>query len=154
MLRRPFSRGAPSWKGARVSLSVTPCSSAATSWTGAAIALLKGWTVLIPFVAFTAFVTLLTRSTAAGMAIAIGYRLAEGLIVTILGAVFTWFGTLSRYLLGQNIDAWAGLSFLGGGQARTDAARVALVLLVYTAALVAASLFLFDARDVTSASSG
>jgi len=128
---------------------------ATTTWATAASALLKAWTGVIPFIAFAGFVTLLTRSTAAGMAIAIGYRLGEGIIVTILGSVFTWFGTVSHYLLGPNIEAWAGLSFPGeGGQPAVGAVHAAVVLLAYTSVLLAASLYLFETRDVTSASGG
>jgi hypothetical protein len=83
----------------------------ATTWAKTSGVLLKSWTGLIPFIAFAGFATVLTRSTAAGMIISIGYRLAEGVIVGILGAIFSWVATLSHYLLGQNIEAWAGLSF-------------------------------------------
>ena len=126
----------------------------ATTWAKAAIALLKGWTGLIPFIAFAGFAAVLTRSTAAGMAISIGYRLAEGVVVAILGAIFGWFGTLSHYLLGQNIEAWAGLSFLSGGAPGLGAMHAGLVLLAYTAVLLAASLYLFEIRDVAGSSGG
>jgi ABC-type transport system involved in multi-copper enzyme maturation permease subunit len=126
----------------------------ATTWAKTSGVLLKSWTGLIPFIAFAGFATVLTRSTAAGMIISIGYRLAEGVIVGILGAIFSWVATLSHHLLGQNIEAWAGLSFLSGGAPAISDTHAAFALLAYTVVLVAASLYLFEIRDVTGPSGG
>lgn len=124
------------------------------TWSDALLAIAKGWVACIPYIAFAGFATLLTRSTAAGMAIAIGYVLGEQIVVAILGGLFSWFGMISRYFLAQNLGAWAGLSFFAQGQTSVSSQHAFLMLLVYTIVLGDGAFLLFEMRDVSGASGG
>ena len=124
----------------------------ATSWRTAAGLLARSWVALLPFIAFASFITLLTRSAAAGMATVISYYLAEQVVVAILAGLFTWFRTAARYLLAQNIAAWVGLSSFGQGQTALSRPHALWVLAAYTCVLTAAALSLFLVRDVAGAS--
>jgi ABC-type transport system involved in multi-copper enzyme maturation permease subunit len=123
-------------------------------WGQAAILLLKGWSGVIPLIALAGFAAVLTESTAAGMAITIGYYLGEGVIVSILSGLIDWFASVSRLLLAQNIGAWAELTSFGGGRGAIDAVHAPLVLLAYTLVLVGGMIYLFERRDVAGASGG
>ena len=129
---------------------------AGSSWMDVAIALGKTWGSLIPYVALTGLVTVLTRSSAVAMAIGLGYSFAEPILVSLLSRLFDWFGTVADYLLIRNISALAGggLSF---GQGREDGPGIlhsVLVLTAYTLVLCAMAVWLFQRRDVTGANGG
>jgi ABC-type transport system involved in multi-copper enzyme maturation permease subunit len=124
------------------------------TWGHALVVLVKSWVALVAFVLFAAFVTLLTRSTAAGMAIAIGYYLAELIIISILKGLLSWFDTAAHYLFGQNIAAWAMLALFGQSQASVSTLHAGLVLLVYSLVMGGLSFWLFQRRDIAGASSG
>src|SRR5204863_169820 len=62
----------------------------------------------LPYIPLTAFVTVLARSSAAGMAIGLGYYFAEQLIVALLTNFFSWFQNVADYLLVRNISGWTG----------------------------------------------
>jgi ABC-type transport system involved in multi-copper enzyme maturation permease subunit len=135
---------------------VPPLSQAAgnASWSHAAVVLGKSWGALIPYLVMGAFVTILTRSSAAGMALAIGYYLGEHVVMAVLGGFSSRSEIVARYLLGQNIDAWAGISFLGLGHTKIGVTHAVLVLAAYTLALAAAAFYLFERSDVTGPSAG
>src|SRR5205823_3099575 len=110
------------------------------------------WGALIPYLVLGAFVTILSRSSATGMAVAIGYYLGEHVLVAALGGLSSRSQTVARYLLGQNIDAWAGISFLGLGHTKVGATHAILVLAAYTVVLAAAAFYRFERTDVTGPS--
>ena len=125
--------------------------SASTTWAHTAGVLAKSWVALVAYLAFSSFVTVLTSSTAAGMSIAIGYYIGEPIVVLILNGAFGWFDSVAHYLLGQNISALAGLSTFSQGGASVGSLHAFLVLLAYTVLLCGATLFIFERRDVASA---
>ena len=129
-------------------------SGAAPSWGHAAIVVLKGWFALAAFAVFAAFTTLLTRSSAGGMAIAIGYYLAESIAVAIMSGLLDWFDRIAHYLFVQNLSAWASLAFSGGGEPTVSALHAFLVVLAYTVALAGLSFWLIERRDIAGSSGG
>jgi ABC-type transport system involved in multi-copper enzyme maturation permease subunit len=130
---------------------------AAATWSDAGIALWKAWVSILPYLALATFVTVIARSSAAGMAIGLGYYFAEPLIVGLLSRFFSWYQNVADYLLVRNISAWTG----GGGSAfdplgegLPDSTHAIVVLGVYTVALIAIAFWLFERRDVQGATGG
>lgn len=131
---------------------------AAATWSDAGIALWKAWVSILPYLALTVFVTVVARSSAAGMAIGLGYYFAEPLIVGLLSRFFSWYQNVADYLLVRNISAWTG----GGGGAfdplagrgLPDSTHAIVVLGVYTVVLTAIAFWLFERRDVPGATGG
>jgi hypothetical protein len=124
----------------------------AASWTDAAIDAGKTWLSFLPFVAFTAAVTVLTQSTAAGMAIALGYSFTEGLLITLLSAIFEWFEPVADYPLMANINAFAGGGFTpGGGDSDITLSHASIVLVAYAVVLGGVTLLRVRWRDVAGA---
>lgn len=131
---------------------------AAATWSDAGIALWKAWVSILPYLALTVLVTVVARSSAAGMAIGLGYYFAEPLIVGLLSRFFSWYQNVADYLLVRNISAWTG----GGGGAfdplagrgLPDSTHAIVVLGVYTVALTAIAFWLFERRDVPGATGG
>ena len=128
---------------------------AAATWSDAATALLTAWTSLLPYITLTAFVTVVARSSAAGMAIGLGYYFFEQLIVALFSNLFSWFQNVADFFLVRNISAWTGAAggFPGTG-ALPDATQAAVVLAVYTAVLGGVAYWLFERRDVQGATGG
>ena len=128
---------------------------ASPNWADAGVALGKAWFSFIPYLALTGFMTVLVRSSAAGMAIGLGYYFAEQIVVQLFSNFFDWFSTVADYLLMQNISAWAGgFSFGAGGGGGPGTLHSFLVLAVYTVAFGIAAFWLFQRRDIAGASGG
>jgi ABC-type transport system involved in multi-copper enzyme maturation permease subunit len=126
----------------------------AASWSDAGIALWKAWVSIVPYIALTAFVTVLARSSAAGMAIGLGYYFAEQLIVALFTNFFSWFQNVADYLLVRNISGWTGGAGGFPGTSLPDQTHAIVVLVVYTALLAGTAFWLFERRDVQGATGG
>ena len=126
----------------------------AASWSDALVALWKAWVSILPYIALTAFVTVLARSSAAGMAIGLGYYFAEQLIVALLTNFFSWFQNVADYLLVRNISGWTGGAGGFPGTVLPDQTHAIVVLVVYTALLAGTAFWLFERRDVQGATGG
>ncbi len=126
----------------------------ATTWSEAGVALWKAWVSILPYIALTAFVTVLARSSAAGMAIGLGYYFAEQLIVALLTNFFSWFQNVADYLLVRNISGWTGAAGGFPGTVLPDQAHAVIVLAAYTLALGGVAFWLFERRDVQGATGG
>lgn len=127
---------------------------AAASWSDAGVALWKAWVSILPYVALTAFVTVVARSSAAGMAIGLGYYFAEQLIVALLTNFFSWFQNVADYLLVRNISGWTGGAGGFPGAVLPDQTHAIVVLAVYTLVLGAGAFWLYERRDVQGATGG
>jgi len=127
-----------------------------TTWTDAGMAVWKAWVSFLPYIALTACVTVLARSTAAGMAIGLGYYFGEQIIAGLLTGFFSWFADVAAYLPVHNISAWtgAGGSFSPAARDATDPTRALVVLAVYTALFLGFTFWLFERRDVHGATGG
>ena len=73
---------------------------------------------LLPYVALGLFFAVLTTSSGTAIGLALGYAVAEGIVISIL-ANFDWFERFSGYILGQAVGGWLGTTggelFGGGG---------------------------------------
>jgi ABC-2 type transport system permease protein len=142
--------------GAQVLQGSAPEGFTAGSWGHSFTVVARIWSSFVPYIALTAFVGILTASTASGMAIGLGYYFAETIIVGILRS-FSWFEGASAYLIGQAITEWSGSSTAGRFGAETTNASdltVALVLLAYTVVFGVLAFAVFVRRDITGASGG
>jgi ABC-2 type transport system permease protein len=112
---------------------------------------------LLVYLLLTAFVTVATRSTAAGLATALVYYFLERLVLTgrILG-LFTagWLARALHLVIGVNVQV-----LMDANGSRPDAApppggqspgQAALTLACYAAGFLLATLILFQRRDVTA----
>ncbi|MBI2165091.1 MAG: ABC transporter permease subunit [Chloroflexi bacterium] len=132
----------------------------ALGWTDAMINFGKAWFGLLPYLALAACVTILTASSAAGMAVALAYYFAEQIVVAIFINVFAWFQTMADYLLGRNISAWMTGNqqrTLRGGLLTGEGAfpgdlHAFLVLSAYIIVLGAIAFRRFQQRDISGAS--
>jgi|GEM_PF-948096 len=126
----------------------------------------KAWFSLWPFVALAALFSTLARSSAAGMAGAIGYYFAEVIASGIFMELFDWARKVGDYLLVRNASAWMQdlrLSPADGGaqmglvlsfRSNPSALHAFLVLAAYTLALSALAFWVFKRRDVTAGGGG
>jgi len=130
----------------------------AATWSDAGVALWKAWLSILPYIALAAFVTVLARSSAAGMAIGLGYYFAEQLVIALFSGLFSWFQNVADFLLVRNISAWTGGTGAGGGGfgggPLPDQTHAMVVLMVYTLALGTIAFWLFERRDVAGATAG
>src|SRR5439155_20932113 len=62
----------------------------AADWSDVASAFGKAWLSIPPYIALVTFVTVFARSSAAGMAIGLGYYFAEQLIILLFSSLFSW----------------------------------------------------------------
>ena len=135
-------------------------SAAAATWSDAGLALWKAWVSVLPYLALSTFVTVVARSSAAGMAIGLGYYFLEQLLIALFSSLFSWFQNVADFLLVRNISAWTqgaggasgGFSALGGSL--PDATHAIVVLAIYTVALCASAFWIFERRDVQGATAG
>ncbi|HEX9494494.1 MAG TPA: ABC transporter permease subunit [Candidatus Limnocylindria bacterium] len=135
-------------------LVTAPAAASSAMWSTAGIALWKAWLSLIPYITVTAFVTVLARSSAAGMAIGLGYYFAEQILTALLSSFFSWFANVADYLPVHNITAWTGGSGFGGPAAPADLAHAGFVLVAYTLIFVGLAFWTFHRRDVQGATGG
>jgi len=133
-------------------------SSDSARWIDVPIAFGKAWFSFLPYIALATFFTVLTTSSAAGMAISLVYYYAESIVVAICLNLFTWFETVASYLLGRNAaalmrsgDDTMVMNFaIGGGFGSFPSALHAfLVLTIYILALGGLAIWLFRQRDLT-----
>ena len=115
---------------------------------------------LAPYVALGVFLSVLTQSTAQGLALSLGYYIIELVLVPVLGGLADWLENIMDVaLLGPNAAEWlpAGPTTeiqraMGVvAEQQDDTLRAFFVLLAYTAALIAASVWVFQRRDIAGA---
>ena len=127
---------------------------ATATWSDAGIALWKAWSSTLPYLALTTFVTVFARSSAAGMAIGLGYYFAEQLIVALFSSLFSWFQNVADFFLVRNISGWTGGSGGLAGGSLPDQTHALVVLAIYTLVLGSAAFWVFERRDVQGATGG
>lgn len=131
--------------------------SSTTTWTDGLIDFGRTWVAMLPYIILTGTLTLVTRSSAAGMATGLGYYFAEGILIALLTNLFDWFQNVADYLPVRNIDAFAGGSGRGGPfSPNVDLSLMhsGLVLAAYALVLGFIAVRLFSRRDVTGPSAG
>jgi ABC-type transport system involved in multi-copper enzyme maturation permease subunit len=141
-----------------------PSGGSTAEWGPSLVMMGRSWFALLPYLALAACLTVLTSSSAVGMALTLGYYFGEQIAVAILLNVFDWFRTVADYLLGRNVTAWMiadrgeGLqgAFVGLGAFGEfpGGLHAFLVLVVYIVVLGAIAFRVFQRRDVAGASGG
>ncbi len=129
------------------------------AWLDAVKGMAKLAFALAPYVALGVFLAVLTQSTAQGIALAMGYYVLELILAPVLSGVADWLEKVIEVaVLGQNVGEWISTASttevqqaLGTVVGQPDTLRAFFVVLAYTAVLVAASLWLFQRRDVAGA---
>ena len=125
-------------------------------WLDIVIEYLKVIYSLIPFIALSVFLTVLTSSTAVGIAVSIGYYFVEAILSPLLNLNDT-LSNVTDYLLVASVNTWNAAPLVEveangvSGEQSSDALRAFLVILVYTAVLLAVSFRLFMRRDIAGA---
>ena len=129
-------------------------------WSEAILTILKAAFALIPYALLAAALTILTSSATVGLAITVGYHIAEQIVVPILTVFVDGFDKAAGFTLG--ISAHALISqdgaqdfiFLVTTLAEGDLPNTALaflVLLGYSIVFGGAALLMFQRRDITGA---
>ena len=122
----------------------------------------KSALAFVPYVAVAMFFAVLTTSANTATAITLVYKfVVEGAIVPIVLATTDTFDKMAGFVLGRAVDAWLaneanssgqeGIFAFDGSSAMTENIHGLVVMLVYTVALMAASVWLFQRRDIGGA---
>jgi ABC-type transport system involved in multi-copper enzyme maturation permease subunit len=129
------------------------------SWNEVALSFVRVWAAMTAFLAIASSITLLTRSTAAGMAVSLGCYLFEGLFSRLMSTAFNWFEKVSDYLPMHNLTALAkATSNLGGPPALTgdgiSTMHASIVVALYVVAFAGIAALAFRTRDIGGTSGG
>ena len=129
------------------------------SWNEVALSFVRVWAAMTAFLAISSSITLLTRSTAAGMAVSLGCYLFEGLFIRLMSTAFSWFDKVGDYLPMHNLTALArATSNLGGPPGLTgdgiSTMQACIVVALYVVALAGTAAAVFRSRDIGGISGG
>jgi ABC-type transport system involved in multi-copper enzyme maturation permease subunit len=120
-----------------------------------AMSFLKVWIGMVAFITLTGAVTLLLRSTAAGMAICLVWYVGEGILVRLLSMAFSGFDSIAEFLPMRNISALTtGLSDFSAGFGNGESIgtrHASLVLAAYIAIFAGIATVVFRRRDIAGA---
>ena len=111
----------------------------------------------LPYILLAMFFAVLTGSNGVGIALSLGYYVAETFIISPILMVFEWGGDALAFLLSPNIAAWqdigesGGINTIGGVSAM---AQGFVVITIYGLALGGAAFALFLRRDIAGAKGG
>ncbi len=123
-----------------------------SSWGDVAQSFARVWASMLAFLTIASSITLLTRSTAAGMAVSLGWYVFEPVFIRLMSAAFSWFESVGEYLPMRNLGALGGSGFgaaaalAGGGAIST--AHAASMTAVYAVGFAGLAVMLFRSRDV------
>ncbi len=129
-------------------------------WSEAVLTILKAAYVLVPYALLAAALTVFTSSATVGLAITVGYHIAEQILVPILTVFVDDFDTIAGFTLGINANTLVSqggaqefiflVTTLAGGEL-PGTAQAFLVLLGYSILFGGVALWLFQRRDITGA---
>ena len=132
-------------------------------WTTILVVSGKVLYALVPYIALALFLTVLTRSAAFGIALAIGYIFAEAAVISSMGERFDrfdWFQNFLDFMLGPGVSGWlveAGVRATGQDAAFFPLDKVQsnfrafFVILAYIVALGGAAFWLLQRKDIPGA---
>ncbi len=129
------------------------------SWSEVALSFARVWAAMTAFLTMASSITLLTRSTAAGMAVSLGCYLFEGLFIRLMSTAFSWFEKVGDYLPMHNLTALArATSALGGPPGLSgegiSTMHASMVVALYVIAFAGIAAVVFRNRDVGGTSGG
>ena len=115
----------------------------------------------LPYIMLSLFLVVLTSSNGVGVGLAMGYYIAESVILVPILTIFDWSDKVFAFVLGPNVDAWQNIGG-GPGSGReivtiggiSDMAHGFIIVTIYTVALAAAAFALFMRRDIAGAKGG
>ena len=125
-------------------------------WLDTAEALGKTVYAIVPYVVAATFLTVLTQSTAQGIALSMVYYVVEALVLPPLLGLSDWLENVSEALLSQNVGDWinqgetTAARALGSAE-QPDTVQAFFVMLAYIIVLGVATFWLFLRRDVSGA---
>ncbi len=116
----------------------------------------------VPYIALALFLVVLTTSNGVGIALSMGYYIAETIILVPILANFSWSDQVLAYLLGPNVSAWqsvpgnegnpaSGIATIGG---MSEMLHGFIFVTIYAAVLAAVAVGLFLRRDIAGAKGG
>ena len=113
----------------------------------------------LPYVTLALFLVVLTGSNGVGVALSMGYYIAETIIVVPIIQNFSWSEQVFTYLLGPNVSAWQNVPPNNDGAIATfggisDMAHGFIIVTIYGAVLAATAIALFLRRDIAGAKGG
>ena len=115
----------------------------------------------LPYITLALFVVVLTGSNGVGVGLAMGYYIAESVILVPILTIFDWSDKVFAFLLAPSVDAWQSIS--GGPDAGREIATIGgisdmahgfIIVTIYAVVLAAAALALFLRRDIAGAKGG
>ena len=116
--------------------------------------------MLIPYALLAAALTVLTSSATVGLAITVGYHIAEQIVVPILIIFVDGFDTIAGFTLGISANTLVSqggaqdfiflVTTIAGGEL-PGTTQAFLVLLAYSVIFAGLALWLFQRRDITGA---
>ena len=115
----------------------------------------------LPYIMLSLFLVVLTSSNGVSVGLAMGYYIAESLILVPILTIFDWSDKVFAVLLGTNVDAWQNIE--GGLDAGREIATIGgisdmahgfIIITIYAVALAAGALALFLRRDIAGAKGG
>jgi ABC-type transport system involved in multi-copper enzyme maturation permease subunit len=132
---------------------------ASGSWGDVALSFLRVLAATTAFLAMASSITVLTRSTAAGMAVSLGCYLFEGLFIRLMSTAFSWFEKVGDYLPMHNLTALArATSNLGGPPGLTGEGigtmQASIVVALYVIVFGGVAAAVFRSRDIGGTSGG
>ena len=118
-------------------------------WVDILAAIGRGMLSLGVYAIIALVITILSKSTAAGIAGGIALSFLETAIWALLGQASDAFDTVSEYFISYNVT---GLTTIGTENPTDgfDATRGAIVVAVWLVGLLALALYIFRRRDITS----
>ena len=119
----------------------------AGKWSDVVIVSFKSVCGFLPFIALSAFATVLTSSRGLGIAISVGYFIVESIVAPLLNLNDT-LGDVADWLLIQGFRAWTAVPI---GEGSSDTLQAFAAILAYTVVLVAATSWIFKRRDIGGA---
>jgi len=122
-----------------------------------AVAFVRTWASLVTYLTIAGSITLLLRSTAAGMAISLAWYAVEWILIQVLSRVFEGFDKVADYLPIRNINALAGESFTAAPIAAASGIstlHASLVSLAYVIVFAGLAAVVFRSRDLAGAAGG
>ena len=126
-------------------------------WSEIAVNFGKAVYALLPYIALGTFLAVMTQSSSAGIAIALGYYVIE-LIASPLLNVTSWGENVADFLLGNNVNEWmqsaaveVEIANASSAANQPDTLQAFLVILAYTVVLCAVAFWIFLRRDIAGA---
>lgn len=114
----------------------------------AVLAILRTTLAMLPYATFAFMIALLSRSTAAGIGVGLAMYFLDDTITLLLGTAGDTGETLSEFLIDANVSALMAANHVEPPGDHFSAWRGAAVLVFYSAAFLAVSIWRFRTRDV------